>query len=60
MNDCYFYLDIKIGRIPGPNTYDEKKFLSNKYSAPKHSFGRRMPTSYSQDPYVNTLPPIET
>jgi hypothetical protein len=43
--------------MPGPNAYDERKFLSNKYSAPKHSFGRRMPTSYAQDPYVNTLPP---
>ncbi len=42
--------------MPGPGAYDNKKFLSNKYAAPKHSFGRRMPTSLGQDPYVNTLP----
>lgn len=46
--------------IPGPNAYDEKKFLSNKSSAPKHSFGKRVPTSLRQDPYVNTLPSIGT
>ncbi len=46
--------------MPGPNAYNEKKFLSNKYSAPKHSFGKRMPTSWGQDPYVNTLPSLET
>ncbi|CAF0895140.1 unnamed protein product [Rotaria sordida] len=47
-------------KTPGPGAHDERKFLSNKYSAPKHSFGRRMPTSLGQDPYVNTLPSIET
>ncbi len=49
-----------IGKVPGPNAYDEKKFLSNKYSAPKHSFGKRMPTSLGQDPYVNTSPSLKT
>ncbi|CAF3662217.1 unnamed protein product [Rotaria socialis] len=48
------------GKTPGPGAHDQKHFLSNKYSAPKHSFGRRMPTSLAQDPYVNTLPTIET
>ncbi|CAF3433769.1 unnamed protein product [Rotaria sp. Silwood1] len=47
-------------KTPGPGAHDNRKFLSNKYSAPKHSFGRRMPTSLGQDPYVNTLPSIET
>jgi hypothetical protein len=44
--------------MPGPNAYDERKFLLNKYSAPKYSFGKRIPTSLGQDPYVNTLPSI--
>ncbi|CAF2439667.1 unnamed protein product [Rotaria sp. Silwood2] len=47
-------------KTPGPGAHDERKFLSNKYSAPKHSFGKRMPTSLGQDPYVKTLPSIET
>ncbi|CAF4854600.1 unnamed protein product, partial [Rotaria sp. Silwood2] len=47
-------------KAPGPGGHDERKFLSNKYSAPKHSFGKRMPTSLGQDPYVKTLPSIET
>ena len=46
--------------MPGPGAHDATKFLSNKFSAPKHSFGRRMPTSYRQDPYVTTLPSIQT
>jgi hypothetical protein len=46
--------------MPGPGAHDDKKFLSNKYSAPKHSFGRRMPTSFGQDPYVNPTSSIET
>ncbi len=57
---CSFYLDIKIDTMPGPNAYDERKFLLNKYSAPKYSFGKRIPTSLGQDPYVNTLPSIES
>ncbi|UJR27010.1 hypothetical protein I4U23_008315 [Adineta vaga] len=47
-------------KIPGPGAHDQKMFLSNKHSAPKHSFGLRLPTSLRQDPYVNTLPPLET
>ena len=46
--------------IPGPDAYDDKKFLSNKLTAPKYSFGKRMPTSLGQDPYVNTLPSMGT
>jgi hypothetical protein len=46
--------------MPGPGAHDETKFLSNKNSAPKHSFGKRMPTSLKQDHYVNTLPSIQT
>lgn len=49
-----------LGTIPGPDAYDEKKFLSNKSSAPKHSFGKRIPTSLGQDPYVNALPSMGT
>ncbi|CAF0791762.1 unnamed protein product [Adineta ricciae] len=47
-------------KIPGPGAHDSRRFLSNKHSAPKHSFGVRWPTSLGQDPYVNTLPPLES
>ncbi len=59
MDRLLFLPWFTIDEIPGPNAYNEKKFLSNKYSAPKHSFGKRIPTSLRQDPYVNTLPSLE-
>ncbi|CAF1362064.1 unnamed protein product [Adineta steineri] len=48
------------GKIPGPGAHDQTKFLSNKHSAPKYSLARRLPISLRQDPYVNTLPSVET
>lgn len=50
-------IDISFVEVtPGPAAYDNKRFLSNRHSAPKHSFGRRPPISLRQDPYVNTNP----
>ena len=60
MYELYLVLSFShVGIVPGPGAHDQTKFLSNKYSFPKFSFGKRLPTSLAQDPYVNTLPPIE-
>jgi hypothetical protein len=45
---------------PGPGAHDERRFFSNRHSAPKYSFGKRIPTSLRQDPYVNVLPSTQT
>jgi hypothetical protein len=34
--------------------------MSNKPSSPKHSFGKRIPSSLCQDPYVSVLPTFRT
>ncbi|CAF1162348.1 unnamed protein product [Rotaria sp. Silwood1] len=49
-----------IDITPGPGAHDESKFLSNRRSSPKHSFGKRIPSSLCQDPYVNVIPSIRT
>ncbi|CAF2585624.1 unnamed protein product [Rotaria sp. Silwood2] len=49
-----------IDITPGPGAHDESKFLSNRRSSPKHSFGKRIPASLCQDPYVNVIPSIRT
>lgn len=41
---------------PGPGAHDQNKFSFVKPSSPKHTFGKRIPTSLGQDPYVNVLP----
>ncbi|CAF3303377.1 unnamed protein product [Rotaria socialis] len=43
-------------KTPGPGAHDESKFLSNRRSSPKHSFGKRIPASFRQDPYVQVIP----
>ncbi|CAF1116969.1 unnamed protein product [Rotaria sordida] len=47
-----------IDITPGPGAHDDSKFLSNRRSSPKHSFGKRIPASLCQDPYVNVIPSI--
>lgn len=49
-----------IDSTPGPGAHDPSKFLIIKPSSPKHSFGKRIPTSLRQDPYVNALPGLRT
>ncbi len=58
-NRAYIFL-LFIDLTPGPGAHDESKFFSNKPSSPKHSFGKRIPASLCQDPYVNVLPPVRT
>ena len=54
--DRLFMFRSDSDMTPGPGAHDDRKFLSNHYSAPKHSFGKRIPISLRQDPYVNVIP----
>ncbi|CAF0821994.1 unnamed protein product [Didymodactylos carnosus] len=45
---------------PGPGTYNHIKFHTDKHSSPAYSFGKRIPTNLSNDPYISVLPNIES
>ena len=54
----FCFLFLSLDKTPGPGAHDERKFFVNKSASPKYSFGKRIPTSLAQDPYVNVLPAV--